>query len=418
MFFSLLKKECGMWTKSILLYVFIIMIFMFYTTQMTAENDIYKPVQNASGYYGQTITDDETILMNHAIDNLVKEYSNNKYVTYPFMFYQEKTLSENESDAVGQILETLLGKDEKQWKKELDEYYNSYTEIIDSESKITTKQPSFDYPLTVDSDVQYSEFLIMMEQVESYVGNLSNYSLANIQNVKVPMTYQQAVDNYDEMVNNEGITNAYARLFCDYIGILLGIIPTFFAITRVYKDKRSQVSQIINTKKVSTFTLVSAKYLAMVIVTFVPVLILSILPLIHSIFISNINGVSIRYFAFVIHCFGWLLPTILFVIALSYFISCLFENMLSVLISVIVWFVSIVSGTGNGLINAGYNLIPRFNELGSYQKFENMLPQLIENRIIYILASVLIVILTIYVVSKKRVGGLHFNGKLSKHSKG
>ena len=418
MFFNLLKKECGMWTKNILLYIYIIMIFMFYTTQMTNENDIYKPVQNATGNYGYTLSNDETLIMNTAIENLVYEYSNNTFVTYPFMFYQEKSLSEKEAEAVGEILEALLGKSETQWELELNEYYNSFTETTDKESVITTTNQFENYPLIIDRSVEYSQFLMLMEQIESYVGNGSKYSLESIQQVSVSMTYKQAVDNYEVMVKAEGITSAYARLFCDYIGIILGIIPAFFAITRVYKDKRSQVFQIINTKKVSTFTLVTSKYLAMVIVTFVPVLLLSILPLIHSIFISNINGVQVQYFTFVIYCFGWLLPTILFVIAFAYFIACLFENMLSVLTSLMVWFGAIVSGAGNGLINASYNLIPRFNELGAYLKFENMLPQLIENRIIYVITSLLIVLFTIIVVSKKRVGGLQFNGKLPKHLKG
>ncbi len=418
MFFSLLRKECEMWGKNVLLYIFIIMIFMFYTTQMGSENDISKPVENNDGYYGYNITTDETDIMNETIYTLVREYSNNSYSSYPLMFYKEKKLSPKESDEVAKILETLLGKDETQWESDLDEYYNSVSEKKDEVTGIVEVVSQQTFPLCVDSDVKYSDFLAMMSQVESYVGNGSNYSLASMQNIAVPMTYQQALENYEKTISINDVASAYARLFCDYTGILLGIVPAFFAITRVYKDKKNQVSQVVNCKKVSTLKLVCSKYLAMVIMTFIPVLILSILPLIHATFVSNINGVQTQYYIFAIYCFGWLLPTILFVVAFAYFFASLFENLLPILFSILLWFISIASSASTGLINAGYNLIPRFNELGSYDKFEKILPQLIENRIIYSVASILIVGLIIIVVSKKRVGRLQFNAKLFKHTKG
>lgn len=66
------------------------------------------------------------------------------------------------------------------------------------------------------------------------------------------------------------MTGAYARLFCDYVGIL----PAFFGVARVIRDKRSKSSQVMYTKPASSAVMIVARYLAMVIVLFIPVLIL------------------------------------------------------------------------------------------------------------------------------------------------
>ena len=228
------------------------------------------------------------------------------------------------------------------------------------------------------------------------------------------MTYEQAVEKYEITLEQDNIVNAYARLFSDYIGLMLGILPAFFAITRVLKDKKNKVLQVTYSKPISTTNLVISKYLGMVIMTFIPVLLISCLALAHSVYVSHALDVEPNYFGFLTHTVGWLLPTILFTIAISYFVAEWSESLLSILISIVIWFMALVS---TGLKGVGYSFIPRFNALGDYLDFQRMLPQLVVNRIMYSLVSVAVLVLVILVVDKKRRGGTTLYGKISKHSK-
>lgn len=391
MFLSLLGKECKIWLKSLLFYAYIVILMLFYITQF--DNDvIIKPVQGQKDY-GTYYTSDPDRIMEVTLGNLIMEYNQKCFSTYPVGFYKAVYPDEKTLNKIGKIITDLTGQaeDEDGWFQ--------------------------DNQVQIKNGLSFSEFLKKMEQVSGLIGPGSSYSKEKLEKVEISMNYQQAQQEYKEICTVDHITGSYARLFCDYIGIILGILPIFFAVSRVLKDKRSHTEQVLYTKAAGSFSIVWARYLAMVIILFVPVLILSVLPLSQALFVASVNHVSPDYLAFVKYSLLWLLPIILFVTALVYFLGELTGTLLPILAGMILWFLCIFAGSSN-LTFVGKNLIPRFNTLGSPGLFQSLLPQLYCNRLCYTFAAVLIVGLTVVIYEKKRGGRLSYYGKIFKNRKG
>ncbi len=61
MFLSLLQKECKMWLKSIVFYAYVIILFLFYVSQMGEETVLKQPSPGLDNY-GSTYSDDKNII--------------------------------------------------------------------------------------------------------------------------------------------------------------------------------------------------------------------------------------------------------------------------------------------------------------------------------------------------------------------
>lgn len=416
MFGSLLKKECALWLKSIIFYAYVILLFLFYVSQMGSEFVLYKP-QPGETNYGIAYSDDETVIMNGTLKDLVQEFARDgSFTTYPVGFYKEVTLSEEEKDEIAACISKLSGMSRAEWEAAYDAYMEGCSVSLDENGRYvnTEKVP---WGIFMDSSVTYEQFEKIMERVAEIIGPGSDYEKEELKGHGiVDKTYEQALSDYEDVLYKDQVTGAYARLFSDYLGIVLGILPAFFGVSRVIKDKRSQIKGVIYSKKAKTAAVVGARYLGMVIMMFVPVLLVSCLPLTQALYIAHGAGAVPDYFAFVKYAFGWLLPTILFVTALAYLITELTESLLGILICAAVWFNALFGSTS--LMNAGWNLIPRFNAVGKYNMFEEMLPQLVKNRILYTLGALLLTAITIFVYDLKRKGVLGKYGKISENIKG
>ncbi len=171
-------------------------------------------------------------------------------------------------------------------------------------------------------------------------------------------------------------------------------------------------SQVLYTKSAPSAAVTAARYLAMVIVMFVPVLIVSCFAASQYIYMAQALGVAPDYLAFAKYSVLWLLPTILFVTAVSYLITELTESVLSVLVCCVLWFCTVFMGSGLGLRFVGLSMIPRFNTAGATEQFLAMLPELIRNRLAYSAAAVLLVIVTGLIYEKKRRGGMGSGRKI------
>jgi len=380
MFCSLLGKECKMWMKNILFYAYVIVLVMFYITQMD-PTVIVEPFPDRDDY-GMCYTTDETVIMERTLETLIMEYAQGKFSTYPVGFYKGVIPDEPAMQRIGAIISDLTGLQEKQWLNEA--------------------------PVSVRKDLEFSEFKVQMAEVADLIGPGSSYTEEKLRQAEIPMTYEQAHREYEDVCRKDHVTGAYARLFCDYIGIILGILPAFFGVARVLRDKRSKAVQVIYTKAVSSATEISARYLAMALVMFVPVLLLSCFAMSQAVYNASAIGVAPDYLAYVKYSVVWLLPTILFVTALSYMIAELTENVLSVLLCCAIWFLAVFLNSSGSLTHAGWNLIPRFNALGSTELFFTMLPQLVKNRLFYSVVSLLLVAVIVFLHERKRKGGIRY----------
>lgn len=352
---------------------------------MGSESTLVKP-EPGQNDYGTIYSEKEADIINGTIRTLVHEYSENNYATYPMGFYKSVTLSETESKKIEAYISEFLGASKDEW--------------------------SFESMQTVD----YDKFLTIMSEIETIIGKGSRYSKSFLQtNARISMTYEQALGEYESILIEDKVTGAYARLFCDYLGIILGILPAFFGVTRVLKDKRSKVSAVLYSKKCSPCIIILSRCLAMITMLLIPLLLISCLSLAESVYIGKALDVQPDYFAYLKYCVGWLLPTIMFTSTLAYLITEMTESVLAILISGTIWFASIFSGMSVPLISVGWNLIPRFNELGMHSMFETIFSQLVINRIVYVCLGILMMILTVVIYDLKRKGGYQIRGKVFKN---
>lgn len=412
MFISLIKKECSMWMKSIIFYTYVVILAVFYISQMEGGEIIRRP-EPGGDRYGYTYSDDEKVIMDAVLEDLVFDFESGRpFTAYPVGFYKEVILSEGEREQIASCISRLCGMPQEEWEKAYAEYIEGYSVEYDEFGRGDAEE-TVSWSVVVSPGITYEQFEEIMEEVAGIIGRGSDYEKEELKgHAKVEMTYEQALSEYENILYKDKVSGAYARLFCDYIGIILGLLPVFFSTARVLKDKRSQVKEVVYAKKAGTAAIVCSRYLGIVLMIFLPVLLLSFLPMSKSVYAAKMAGVSVDYLALVKYAIGWLLPTILFVTALAYMITELTEGFLTILVGVVVWFTAIFSA--DTLQWVGWNLIPRFNSLGEYNLFSYLLPRLVKNRVLYTVAALMLLGVTLMIYALKRKGVLK-NGKVSEN---
>ena len=274
------------------------------------------------------------------------------------------------------------------------------------------------YQVTLRPDLTFAEFKEEMKKVDELLGGGSDFSEANLKYTYVPATYEQAKAEYDSLFEKDKVTNAYARLFCDYMGITLAILPVFLAVTRALRDRKAQAEQVIFMRRAGSAVIVLSRFLAALLVTLVPVLILSCFLLVPAIYYAKGLGVQYDLLAFVKYTGFWLLPTVLVSLSVGFFLTELTDSALAVLVQIAWWFVSIFLNAGDLVGAVGWNLVPRFNAVGQYAVYEQMRQQLIKNRCFYAGFACLLLVATIVLFSKKRRGAFTSVGTILRNRKG
>lgn len=384
MFLALLKKECSCYLRSVTYFIYLAAIILFCYFQMGGFETVEKPVP---GYedYGVVRTTEPDMIMQHKLYRLFQEYLRGKYITYPVGFYKEVQLDNREQDEVRQMLLRLTGLDEKQLealgKGEADESVS----------------------LKVREGLSFEEFSLEMKKLCEMLGAGSEYSGGKLNYVKIPATYEQALAAYESLIGEDRVTNAYARLFCDYMGILLAILPVFLAVTRALRDRKAQAQQVIYMAKAGSKTLVVARFLAAVLVTVLPVFLLGCMQMMQAIYYAKSIHSVYDPFAYVRYIGFWLLPTILVSLSVGFFLTELTDSAIAIFVQGIWWFSSVMSAS-DLVGSVGWNLIPRFNAVGEFSIYGRMKGQLFRNRLVYTGLALMLMILTVLIFDRKRKG--------------
>ncbi|WP_077369083.1 ABC transporter permease [Anaerosalibacter sp. Marseille-P3206] len=216
-----------------------------------------------------------------------------------------------------------------------------------------------------------------------------------------PRTDTKAVEEkkeYEAILKEDKVTNSYARLFADYIGIGLGFFMVFVTAFTLVRDKRYGSNELIYTREVSSLKYVGGKYLADVITALIIVLVVAghATWLFHG--FSKLTGDSISYTAFYKYTILWILPTIMFVASLSYVLQVVFDNgIVPIIIQFIYWMYSI--DIHNNQIT---KYIIRFNEIAPYSQFQPLEHTIFVNRIFYTLLSIVLLFVAVKLWDRKR----------------
>lgn len=379
----LLGKEIKKAAISITFFVFIIALLAMPLSQdvlnFSNHDVITAPKQGED--YGIQQKEVPKLIMPAAFNSLYNEFIVNEYIAYPIGFYKNVKLNETDKEKMAEIISTLSGV--------------PVNDLMTSANSIE---------VTLSDDISYEEFKECMKQADDLIGGGSNYSENNLLNYSyVAITYEEAVTNYNLIVNEDKFTGAYARLFCDYIGIILSILPVFIAVAICLKDKRAKMNDLIYVRKTSSFKLILSRYFAVVISVMLPTVILAYIS--NSTVWGQYSGIALDYLAPLKYALGWLMPSVMIAAAIGMFFTELTGTPIAIAIQGLWWFIDLNAGIGRLRgVHTLFELTPRHNSLGNTQIFLDEFHTLVTNRLIIAGAALLLVAVTVIKYEQKRRG--------------
>lgn len=350
--------------------------------------------------YGVTKKEIPEIIMPAALESLWGEFCENNYATYPFGFIKRVRLDESERKQIEEIISEITGVDK-------DTILKGQTDARGDESPF---EPA------VRANMDYSEFKELMQRIDDILGGGSDYSAESLIGFgNVPVSYEEALQNYNAAVDKDKVTGGYARLFSDYaVAMVMSVLPVFLAIIMCMKDRRAKMEQLIYVRKASSAQIIIVRYCAVVAAAILPVIILS--------YISSASvwgmypKLHLDYLAPLQYDLGWIMPSVMVAAAVGMCLTELTNTPIAAVVQGFWWLLDINAGIRSGL--AGYSLFrlaPRHNAgVNSYfrtQDYINGFGRLAVNRLLAVGVSVLLVGITIVICERKRRG--KWNGNFS-----
>lgn len=462
---KLYLKECKKITASIIFYLFIaILIFSWFQnfrgvtqteinwangiepTDIGFERPLLSKPSEKDDYFGSKVSEDNPeAIMTGVTRALLSEYEANSYATYPLGYYKAITLSGDEQKQVLGILCEITGLTEEELKNLPDDYFPAVTGTIisfdamnvDKDGNLNmemgsgtdTKSEDNKYAHFV-SQVTYEHFKELMRKMEAIIGEKgSQYSPEMMITYfgMSEMTYEEALEEYNQTINQDKVTGGFARLFCDYMGLALGLYPVFLAVIIWMKDRMSNATELIYSRNISSTKLVLSRYLAGITMVLIPVLLLSLESLVPLISFGAKNGIQIDCFAYIKYIVWWLLPEVMVVCAIGMFFTLLTDSPIAIVLQFLWWMVD-KGATGLSGDTKLTTLMIRHNTLRGYEIIQKDLQIIFMNRLLMVGIGILFVILSIWVLTFKRKGKInaanvynrglgYIQGKLSSGSK-
>lgn len=416
----LFLKECKKVICSLTFLLYVAVVVVMYGTQFASE--LKEPIEApeiGAEWYGTKEADLPEVVMPEATESLMEEYLRGSYDAYPHMFYKQVKLKEKDSAKIAAILEELTGLT----KAELDGFENyergGYYGTVDEEGKQVMYYKSPVLPeYTLSEQVSYERFKELMQQADEIIGGGSKYRADMLLEYfgKVPMTYEDALEDYEEVMKEDNLPHAYLRLFSDYAGIDLAIIPVFVCVALWQLDKRSRMEALVYSRKRSSFGIVLTRYAALICCMAVPVL----LTLLHTV-ISIVRlypELDISFGGAVGMSLLWLLPGITMVTALGALLTELVSPLIAIFAQGAWWYLALETTDLVGQITK-YTLIIRHNSMGDLSVFEAQYGNFLWNRWFYLGLSVVLLLATVLVYEWKRKGnriGFDTGKRLRKHA--
>lgn len=401
-------KECKkiIFSATFLLYVFV--VFAMYLTQFSGDVSFEAPPRPGDGDYGYTEKPIPETLMPNATQDLLINYLSGEFNTYPIGFIKRVKLTESKKAQLAEVLSELTGLSAETVKSLADGGFDTgggfeLKDLGDGVFVPVPKEavlPEYEIPETLT----YERFSELMTAADKIIGGGSSYSEKNISGFysRVPKTYEDAKEEYDRFIYDEEITGAYARLFCDYSGIDLAVMPVFAAAALAALDKKSRISDLIYSRKISSARLIFTRYAALLTVLLIPVLI----TVVHAnISISEcypdnkIDLLAIPKLAAV-----WLIPNVMLAAAVGMLVTEISSPVFAVFIQGAWWISSVFSAGGLHGEIGNFTLVCRHNTIYGAEAFAASLPQFYFNRAFFAVLSIVLTALAAVVYELKRRG--------------
>ncbi len=405
-------KECKKVIFSLTFVLYVATVAGMYVTQFCNDKSPLTEPRPETGDYGFTLREDPALIMSAAVESLLGDYLGGSYPAYPFMFYKDVRLKEDKRLEMRDILTELTGLS----GEEIDGFSGFaqegyYCEGIDENGNPIFKFQEKRLPeYTLPESLTYQRFCELMEQADKLIGGGSSYGADRLIGFgAAPMTYEEALQEYQALVQPQELGSAYLRLHCDYMGIDLAVMPVFVAVALWQQDKRARMQDLIYTRKSSAFRIVGTRYLALVCCMTVPVLltlaytVVTVTGMYPQMHISWGGGLGMALL--------WMLADVLAVSAVGVLLTELFSPLLAIFLQCVWWFLSLSATKLTGEVKR-FGLQIRHNSLGKLAIWQSQWNNFVCNRLALIALAVLALALTIWLYERKRKGGMAWMNRI------
>ena len=222
--------------------------------------------------------------------------------------------------------------------------------------------------------------------------------------------YNDALKEFT-LTYEHGISNGYAYVFLDNCGIIMGFIAIIYSFMSYTEEKRKNVNGYIYTVNVSSSRYVLYKYLADTMPLMLASIIYSLLGAACFIYWNyKFNyGYDISIIPFLIKTPFIIFPTILIITSIGHFLGIL---LCSETLDIIAQFILFYLSMGYGLSDKfRITLLIRYNNFDDYTLYQNCSGNVIMNRVIIVLLSVILTGFTVVLFNYRREHGRLINSK-------
>lgn len=222
--------------------------------------------------------------------------------------------------------------------------------------------------------------------------------------------YNDALKEFT-LTYEHGISNGYAYVFLDNCGIIIGFIAIIYSFMSYTEEKRKNVNGYIYTANVSSSRYVLYKYLADTMPLMLASVIYSLLGAACFIYWNyKFNyGYDISIIPFLIKTPFIIFPTILIITSIGHFLGIL---LCSETLDIIAQFILFYLSMGYGLSDKfRITLLIRYNNFDDYTLYQNCSGNVIMNRVIIVLLSVILTGFTVVLFNYRREYGRLINSK-------
>ncbi len=445
-------RECNTAVRSITYLLFVVALLAMFFTQYSPETaDDLKQAQKGILYedtlwggtdnsllvkpfpgatdYGRIDAEIPDQVMQNVAYRMFRDISNNRYQTYALgVLFTDHSFDDAELKRAKEIFKEVAGESFEQVQNkfyemdlarvmelfpvteaEAKEYLeNTYYKKLTGEftpNHATSRLYEYEKYIPVSKSLSYEEFKSLVGKFKSMIGGKTVAYERMADYGSVPLTYEASLARYHSFVADDGISGAYARLFCDYMGIVAGIVPTFLAAAvamgEIRRRKYEMLADDVSAENPGGKDL-AARFLAVVTVTFLPILILSVVSTISLAAGVKPLELTVDRLAFTAYSIAWLLPTLMFSVAVGLFFAELTKTPVGILVQFVIWACSVSLWTADGLnpVKYGANLFLRHSVVGEYQIYRDSFYEIAANRIGYALAAVLLISAAMYLRKK------------------
>lgn len=427
---SLYAKELRSVLRGILYLVFLGAVLLFHFSQFggavgrdiadakAGRVDEYHPSAllaptPGQGDYGTTYADDPEAVVPAVLQSLMHELGQDTFTTYPIGFYKEVRIDAQQHAAIEEILVSVTGGTLAQ----MQDAYTAWAEgnIHMNEQGIPQLDSGAAPTSLFTSTVDYDTFKTQMAAIDEIIGGGSSYDPAGFATMgQVPLRYEDAKAEYDTLVHEDKLTAAYARLYCDYMGIAIALFSVFLPVGYLMRDRRAGMEPLIFSRRCSSARLVVVRYLACLTAVMLPVLLLCVVPTVQLVVYAAGAGLPVAPLAFFAYSLGWVGPIAMVCCSVGFFFTILTGTPLGIAVQFLFSFLSIFGGAG--LLHGsdpGFSLVPRHNTVGERAAFMASFPSFVRNRIGYVLLALVLLGLSILFYELKRRGKLDVRESLA-----